>query len=78
MPRFGVSLALMFALASGAGCAARVRVYDEPHHDYHRWNHQEEVSFRLYLGERHMDYRDFNRLSPREQEDYWTWRHDHR
>jgi hypothetical protein len=25
-----------------------------------------------------MDYRDFNRLSPREQEDYWTWRHDHR
>ena len=78
MSRFGVSLALMFALASAIGCSARVRVYDEPHHDYHRWNHQEEVSFRLYLGERHRDYIDFHKLSPREQEDYWTWRHDHR
>ena len=77
MPRFGMSLALVLTLASVAGCTARVRVYDEPHRDYHRWDSREEASFRVYLGERHMEYRDFNKLSPREQNDYWQWRHDH-
>jgi len=77
MRRFGSSMILALALMDAAGCAAHVRVYDEPHHDYHRWDRHEEASFRVYLGERHMEYRDFNRLSANEQNDYWAWRHEH-
>ena len=68
-------LALMFL--GTVGCAARVRVYDASHRDYHHWDRREDASFRVYLGERHIEYRDFNRLNAREQGDYWAWRHDH-
>lgn len=77
MRRFGSSMILALMLTGSAACAARVRVYDEPHHDYHRWDSREDASFRVYLGERHMEYRDFNHLNATEQNDYWSWRHDH-
>ena len=78
MRRSGSSMILVLALCGGMGaCAARVRVYDAPHHDYHRWNGREEASFRVYLNEKHMPYRDFQRLDANEQNDYWNWRHDH-
>ena len=77
MRRLGSSFILALALAGAIGCAGRVSVYDEPHHDYHHWDRHEDASFRVYLGERHMEYRDFNRLSASEQSDYWGWRHDH-
>ena len=78
MRRSGSSMILVLALCGGmAACAARVRVYDGPHRDYHRWDRHEEASFRVYLNERHMPYHDFQRLNANEQNDYWNWRHDH-
>ncbi len=77
MRAFGKSIILVAALSTVGACTGRVRVYDEPHHDYHRWDSHEEAQFRIYLGERHMEYRKFDRLNAAEQRDYWAWRHNH-
>ena len=77
MHRYIWSVLLVVALAGSTGCLARVRVYDEPRRDYHRWNDGEERAYRVYLGERHREYREFARLERREQEEYWAGRHDH-
>lgn len=60
-----------------SGCAAHVRYYDEYHSDYHRWDDDEARAYRVWLAERHYEYREFNRLSREQQRDYWNWRHDH-
>ena len=75
MRRFVSSLLLAGSLIGANACA--VRVYDEPRRDYHRWDGREERAYRLYLGERHIEYRDFRRLNRREQDGYWAWRHNH-
>jgi len=62
---------------ASSGCAARVRVYDEYHSDYHTWDRNEDVVYRSYWSERHEPYRDYNKLDKDEQKDYWNWRHDH-
>lgn len=59
------------------GCAARVGYYDSYHHDYHHWDHDEDDHYRAWLSERHYEYRDFRRLDPDQQRDYWKWRHNH-
>ncbi len=53
------------------------RYYDRYHHDYHTWNEGEDHSYRIYLGERHRDYREFRLISRQRQNDYWRWRHHH-
>lgn len=60
-----------------SGCAARVRYYDDYYGDYHRWDDGEMRVYRSWLGERHYEYRDYDRLSRDQQRDYWRWRHDH-
>jgi hypothetical protein len=76
--RSQISAAILAAsLAASVACVGRVRFYDEPHHDYHRWNSHEEVVYRGYLNEEHRPYRDFHSLSAQEQNEYWTWRHGH-
>jgi len=59
------------------GCAARVRVYDDYYSDYHYWNAREEHAYRLWLAERHYEYREYERLSREQQREYWGWRHQH-
>ena len=59
------------------GCAARVSYYDPGYHDYHHWGPGEDRYYHQYLGERHEDYREFNKSSKDQQADYWKWRHDH-
>ncbi len=54
-----------------------VRVYDHDHHDYHNWDHHEDVVYRRYLGENHRDYRGYNHLSHHDQREYWNYRHSH-
>jgi hypothetical protein len=71
-----LSAAMLLPLLA-SGCAARVRYYDEYHSDYHRWDDGEDRAYRVWLRERHYEYRDFNRLSRDEQHDYWSWRHNH-
>jgi hypothetical protein len=70
----GATLILCLA---GAGCAARVRVYDEYHSDYHHWDHNEDVVYRQYWVGRNQPYRDYSKLNKDEQKDYWDWRHSH-
>ncbi|MGC1617590.1 MAG: hypothetical protein WA765_03785 [Candidatus Acidiferrum sp.] len=53
------------------------RYYDRYHHDYHQWDEREDHSYRVYLGERHRDYREFRLSSRQQQDDYWKWRHRH-
>jgi hypothetical protein len=84
MYRYGNHLRVLLLSAAIAapifitGCAARVRVYDQYHTDYHRWNRGEDGYYRRYLGERRLNYRDYRRLNAEEQRAYWNWRHDHR
>jgi hypothetical protein len=71
-----LAAAIVVPLAA-AGCYTRVRVYDEYHTDYHRWDDHEDRAYRGWLAERHYDYREYNRLDRDKQHDYWNWRHDH-
>jgi hypothetical protein len=72
------AIVVTVALAGSVACAGRIRVYDEPRHDYHRWNRGEERYYRIWLGERHIEYREFRVIDRRQQEEYWEWRHNHR
>ena len=45
--------------------------------DYHTWNSNEDRAYRAYLTEQHRDYRDFNRTSRSQQQQYFAWRHKH-
>lgn len=61
------------------GCAEhhRVRVYDPYYNDYHVWDDHEVVYYRQWAVETHRPYREFRRLPPPEQREYWGWRHQH-
>ncbi|HUK23621.1 MAG TPA: hypothetical protein VLV49_03495 [Terriglobales bacterium] len=74
----------ILAVAIGAplmttGCAVHAyRVYDPDHHDYHRWDHNEEIYYQEWSVDTHHDpHRDFRNLPPDDQKQYWNWRHDH-
>jgi hypothetical protein len=73
-----LAAALASSLAS-VGCAEHhYRVYDPYYTDYHVWNHDEVVYYNRWAAENHRDpNRDFRRLRPEEQKEYWTWRHNH-
>ena len=71
-----LAASLLFTVAS-SGCAARVRVYDQYHSDWHRWDHDEDFEYRNYWNERHEPYRDYNKLDKDEPKGYWNWRHNH-
>ncbi len=81
--RFVSSLFLAAALASsvlGTACAEHhyYRVYDPDHSDYHVWNHDEVVYYNQWARENHRDpNRDFRKLPPEEQKEYFNWRHSH-
>jgi hypothetical protein len=72
-----LGIALSAPLLNVIGCSAHVRYYDEYHGDYHYWDAGEDRSYRVWLGERHYDYREYNKLNKDQQRDYWNWRHDH-
>jgi hypothetical protein len=61
------------------GCAEHrtVRVYDPYYSDYHVWDDHEVVYYRQWVGETHRPYREFRKLPPPEQREYWAWRHNH-
>ena len=73
--------AVMAASMAGIGCEHRYhsyRVYDPYYTDYHVWDDREIGYYHRWTNETHRDRdRDFRRLSPEEQKEYWTWRHNH-
>jgi hypothetical protein len=70
------SLVLAVSLTMVA-CVGRVRVYDQWHGDYHRWDDHEEVVYRGYLSDNHREYRAYTSLSVDDQRAYFDWRHTH-
>ena len=81
--RFLSSCFLAAALASfafGVACAEHhsYRVYDPYYSDYHVWNNDEIVYYHQWARENRRDeHREFRRLPPEEQKEYWSWRHSH-
>ena len=72
--------AAMMSSVVGMACAHHhyYRVYDPYYSDYHVWNDNEVVFYHRWADENHHDpNRDFRRLPPEEQKEYWTWRHTH-
>jgi hypothetical protein len=67
--------ALLPATAQAQGI--QFRFYDRTHHDYHRWNRNEDRLYREYLNEHHRRYRAFSRMDREQQREYWRWRHEH-
>jgi len=53
------------------------RYYDKTHKDYHQWNENEDKSYNVFLGEKHIQVHVFSKAKPAEQQQYWNWRHDH-
>jgi hypothetical protein len=54
------------------------RVYDPCYRDYHVWNDSEVVYYQRWAAETHHDpNRDFQKIPPDEQKDYWNWRLGH-
>jgi hypothetical protein len=53
------------------------RLYDREGRDYHVYNTQEDRSYRIYLEEQHVDYREFGHLDPAQQRQYFEWRREH-
>jgi hypothetical protein len=66
--------ALLPAPAQAQGVT--VRFYDRSHRDYHRWNRDEDRTYRQYLAEHHRRYRAFSRMTREQQREYWSWRHE--
>lgn len=82
-PARGVKVLLLSvalsAFAASTACEHHYyRVYDPYYTDYHVWNHDEDEYYHEWAVETHHDeHRDFRRLPPGEQKEYWTWRHNH-
>lgn len=73
-----LGLALAGSMA-GIGCEHHYYcVYDPYYTDYHVWNGDEAGYYHQWAVENHHDpNRDFRKLPPGEQKQYWTWRHNH-
>ncbi len=72
-----LTVALTLSVA-GMACAHHhyYRVYDPYYSDYHVWNDEEVTYYHTWARENHFDEnRDFRKLPPERQKEYWTWRH---
>jgi len=69
--------ALVIITGCEAGVGVRYRVYDPDHRDYHEWNDDEGRYYSRWAAETHHDeHKDFRKLKPEEQKQYWDWRHN--
>ena len=77
--RFLLLAGMVTGSLAGLACEHHAyRVYDPYYTDYHAWNADEDVYYRQWANENHRDWhRDFRKLPPNEQKEYWTWRHNH-
>jgi hypothetical protein len=74
---FVVGAALTAPVAVGADDPHDKRYYDRAGRDYHIWNDQEDRAYRVYLGEQHREYREFETANITQQRAYFRWRHQH-
>lgn len=53
------------------------RVYtDARHGDKHEWNDNEDAAWKRYREQHHIAQENFSKVSKRQQQQYWNWRHD--
>jgi hypothetical protein len=69
-------LALTPSIAT-AQAGVELKFYDRSHKDYHQWNGDEDRMYHQYVTDHHMKYREFSRMSKKQQDAYWRWRHSH-
>ena len=50
--------------------------YDADHRDYHRWNRQEERSWRGYWTSERQPYVNWEHANEEQRRAYWRWRHE--
>ena len=72
-----LSTTLIGPVVAQAKAPAEKRYYDKSGKDYHTWNSNEDRAYRSYVTEQHQQYRDFNRVNRNQQQQYFTWRHQH-
>jgi len=53
------------------------RYYDKQSKQYREWNDNENQAYQRYARETHHENREFSRLSDRDRQKYFKWRHDH-
>ena len=77
--RYMGRVALVVAVVTCGACTGTLglRVYDQPHQDYHVWDNNENRAYQQYVTENHRQNVKFAKLSTPEQGDYWNWRHEH-
>jgi len=51
--------------------------HDKQNNDDHAWNSQEDKAYRIYVKQNHRKYSDFSKLKEEDQQNYWSWRHEH-
>jgi hypothetical protein len=56
---------------------ASATYHDKTNNDDHQWNSHEDQAYRIYQRDHHRNYVEFGRLKPRDQQNYWNWRHKH-
>jgi hypothetical protein len=53
------------------------KYHDAKHNDDHEWNDREDKAYREWAKENHRKYKEFAKIKVKDQEAYWSWRHDH-
>lgn len=53
------------------------RYYDRDHKDYHKWDDREDRAWDKFLEEKHRVKHAFREAKRKEQNEYWSWRHEH-
>jgi len=75
---FAVALLLPIAAAADEHDDLRHhRYWDREHHDYHRWNRDEDRYWRLYWTPDRGRFIAWNRANEEQRQAYWHWRHEH-
>lgn len=53
------------------------RYHDKKHNDDHEWNDHEQQAYKIWQRDHHRKDMEFDRMSARDQQNYWNWRHSH-
>jgi|ERR1039458_4223479 hypothetical protein len=56
---------------------AKNKVYDKQHKDYHNWDDNENRAWGQYQTDNKKTPQEFSKAKPKEQAQYWNWRHAH-
>lgn len=56
---------------------AETRTYTDSQHVRHEWNSNEDSAWKRYRDEHHIKQDEFAKISRKQQNAYWKWRHEH-